>query len=128
MTEIRSGLILIVDDDRLMAKGMRTILELSGWQAAVAENGEVAVRVARELRPALILMNWRMPVMDGITATAHIRQCAATATIPVVLYSGYCPQEQLQIAYRVGIQQYVEMPISAHQLIEIVQYYTGIRH
>jgi DNA-binding NarL/FixJ family response regulator len=66
--------ILIVDDNALFREGLKMLINHESDMEAVAEaeNGEVAVRLARKLRPDIILMDVKMPVMDGIEATRQI--------------------------------------------------------
>ncbi len=68
--------ILIADDHKVVRRGLRTFLELDSEMVVVGEaaDGAEAVRLARQLRPDIILMDLLMPVMDGITATATVRR------------------------------------------------------
>ena len=66
--------ILIVDDQSLFREALRTLLSSNDDLKVVgeAENGEIAIRLTNELKPAVILMDLRMPIMDGVTATKLI--------------------------------------------------------
>lgn len=67
--------ILIVDDQRLFAEGLRTILESRAVEMTVvgiAENGKEAILAVHSQKPDIVLMDVRMPVMDGVEATKHI--------------------------------------------------------
>ena len=66
--------ILIVDDQNLIRQGLKALLELESDMKIVgeAENGQIAINLVRELRPNVILMDIRMPIMDGVAATKEI--------------------------------------------------------
>lgn len=78
------GRVLVVDDVECNRMLMREILGQVGLEAMEAENGEVAILLANESRPDLILMDLRMPILDGMEATRRLRTNTATADIPVV--------------------------------------------
>src|SRR4051812_50192188 len=71
MTDIR---VLLVDDEELVRFGLRTVLEAVGGFTVVGEAGDgaAAVQAARELRPDVVLIDIRMPVLDGLTSTRQI--------------------------------------------------------
>jgi DNA-binding NarL/FixJ family response regulator len=66
--------ILLVDDQSLIRQGLRALLELEADIKIVgeAENGQIAINLVRELKPNVILMDIRMPIMDGVAATKEI--------------------------------------------------------
>lgn len=113
--------ILIVDDDEKNLKLLRVILQNSGYEILEAKNGEDAVKIAKENIPALILMDIRMPVMDGITATKIIKSEHATAKIPViVITSSAMVGNGERIISESGCDGYITKPIDIKELIEIV--------
>lgn len=82
------GRVLVADDDGLVREAVRELLEDYGFDVvAEAEDGSHAVRLADELRPDVVLMDMRMPVMDGIAATAEIR--GRCPDVQVVMLSAY---------------------------------------
>lgn len=68
--------VLLVDDQNLIRQGLKALLELEPDLAVVgeAENGAIAIDRVKELQPNVVLMDIRMPVMDGVTATKEICQ------------------------------------------------------
>ena len=78
--------ILVVDDDPGVVEMVISALEYVGYNAAGAVDGE-AVTLARRLRPALILLDMRMPHMDGAEVSKRLRADPRTAHIPIVVMS-----------------------------------------
>jgi CheY-like chemotaxis protein len=76
--------VLVVDDDEVSAHVARTILEGMGCQVDIASDGAEAVELFREAVYSLVLMDWQMPVMDGIEATAKIRKMLHGSVTPIV--------------------------------------------
>src|SRR4051794_14155025 len=77
-------LVLIVDDDERNSKLARDVLRAQGFETVEARTGEEAVRLALERRPDVILMDLRLPDLDGTEAVRRLRADERSATIPVV--------------------------------------------
>jgi len=87
--------IVIADDQRLMRDGLQTMINLTGDMevVALAENGLEAVRLAKERRPDLVLMDIQMPVMDGIAATKQLRtECP---DVKILILSTYAEDDYI---------------------------------
>ena len=76
-------LILVVDDDPNFREIFSTALKAAGYAVETAENGSQGVEKAKSLKPALILMDVKMPVMDGPTAVLKLREDPATKDVKV---------------------------------------------
>jgi DNA-binding NarL/FixJ family response regulator len=94
--------VLLVDDDALVRAGLRTILSSAEDLEVVGEaaNGIRAVAAVRELRPDVVLMDLRMPEMDGIAATAALRRLEAPPH--VIVLTTFQADEQVMSALRAG--------------------------
>ena len=77
-------LILIVEDDEKSRKLVRDVLTVKGYTIVEAETGEEGVRLAQERHPRLVLMDIRLPGIDGIQALGRLRAEVATRGIPVM--------------------------------------------
>ena len=77
-------LILVVEDNDMSRKLQRDVLTIKGCTIVEAETGEEGVRLAQERRPSLILMDIRLPGIDGIQALGRLRAAVATRGIPVM--------------------------------------------
>jgi CheY-like chemotaxis protein len=113
--------ILIVDDNEKNLKLLRVILQNYGYEVLEAQNGEEAVKLAKENIPALILMDIRMPVMDGITATKIIKSEPSIAKIPVIIVTSSAMKgDSERIISESGGDGYISKPIDVKKLKEIV--------
>ena len=88
-----------------------------------AVNGEEAVRICREMNPAAILMDIKMPVMDGYTAARKIRESAhpQAADIPVVALTANAFAEDIAKALAAGMNDHVAKPIDYERLFDVLE-------
>lgn len=101
------------EDNRFM---MRRLLEMSGFHVLEAINGEEAVEIARRERPALILMDLSLPLLDGLAATRRIRQYEELREVPIVAVSAHDTADFHADALAAGCNDYVTKPIDFDQL------------
>src|SRR5689334_11625154 len=78
--------VLLVDDQALFREGLRTLLSVQSGIEVVGEaaNGEEAIRAVEKLRPAVVLMDLQMPVLDGVAATRHIHSAQPECKVIVL--------------------------------------------
>jgi CheY-like chemotaxis protein len=100
-------MILIVDDQRDAACLLTRVLRLRGQESVVVQSGAEALAVLEETHPSLVVLDVNMPVMDGIEVLAQIKADAATADLPVVMYSADPNADQIAKARRLGARDYV---------------------
>ncbi len=113
------GRVLIADDDQLVREALRELLEGYGF-AVVGEaaNGLEAVRLADQRAPEVVLMDVRMPEMDGIQATAEIR--ARHPEIQVVMLSAYDEEGFEREAESIGALCYLIKGVGARLLCDVL--------
>jgi two-component system, response regulator PdtaR len=106
--------VFIADDDWLIRSDLKAMLERMGCDViGEAVDGSTAVMQIRRLRPDAVILDVRMPVMNGITATAHL---ADTVSAPVLLVSGLDTESTSQLAREVGAAGLLPKPFSEEQL------------
>ena len=96
--------VLVADDQDLVRTGLRLILGTLGGIEVVGEaaDGEEAVRLSRELRPDVVLMDIRMPVLDGVEATRRLAGPGVTDPVAVVVITTFDLDEYVHGALRAG--------------------------
>ena len=114
MTAIR---VVIADDQALFREGLRTLLSTRAEVEVVGEaaNGEEAVLLVDRLQPDVVLMDLRMPVMDGIVATAHLRD--RWPAIPILVLTTFDDDASLFGALRAGAAGYLLKDVSSETLM-----------
>jgi DNA-binding NarL/FixJ family response regulator len=113
--------VLLVDDQQLMREGLRTILELEEGISIVGEaaDGEAAVAAVERLHPDVILMDIRMPRMDGVEATRRIR--AADPDARILVLTTFDEDELVFEAVRAGARGYLLKDVSGADLAAAVR-------
>jgi DNA-binding NarL/FixJ family response regulator len=113
--------LLLVDDQAMIRSGLKLILEAEDDLVVVAEaeNGEEAVRLARHHRPDVVLMDVRMPKMDGLEATGHI-----TAAIPdtrIIVLTTFDVDDYVYGALRAGASGFLLKDAGGDQLVDAIR-------
>ena len=114
-------LILIVEDDAESRMLERDILTYNGYRVLEAETAEASLKLAREARPALILMDIRLPGMDGIAALRKLRADAATCNIPVIAVTASAMNQDRRQITAAGFNGYHGKPIDMVELVASIR-------
>lgn len=109
-------LILHIDDMQEVILSTRLMLEQLGLEAIGAETAEEGLRLARERIPDLILMDVRMPEIDGHKATRILRADPVTKRIPILMVTGADTKEDVERAIAEGANGYVIKPLHLDRL------------
>lgn len=117
----RGRRILIVDDTPEARLLLVSLLAPLGFALAEAEDGEVAVRRWLEFAPELILMDWRMPVCDGLAATRVIRADTSRAQPRIAILTANAFNEDRETALAAGADDYLRKPLESEALFELLE-------
>ncbi len=115
-------LVLIVDDDRTIRLLARVTLEQDGFRVEEAADGEAGVEAYARLRPAIVLLDVQMPVLDGFLACAALRKLDGGDHVPVLMMTGLDDSGSINRAYEVGATDFLAKPIAWPMLGHRVRY------
>jgi CheY-like chemotaxis protein len=108
---MKDNTILIIEDDKTNMCLIRSVLALGKGQILEAENAEKGIQLAREHHPNLILMDIRLPTMNGLEATRLIKDDSDLKNIPVVALTGYSNEDVNDEAIKAGCEAFISKPI-----------------
>jgi len=109
--------VLVVDDDKRIRNFLRYYMEEEGFEVYEAENGSIALELARRKKPRVILLDTVMPRMDGYDVMEALNENEATKHIPVIVLSG---SEDSKVAMELGAVSYLVKPLARRTLIKAV--------
>ena len=113
-----SGRALVVDDDRMLARTLAEILELKGWDVTQANSGTEAVNVAARESFDVVLMDIKMPGMDGVDAFKAMK--ASNPDIRVILMTAYTAEDRIGEAQREGVLRVLSKPVDVPTLLQLL--------
>jgi DNA-binding NarL/FixJ family response regulator len=113
--------VLLVEDHMVVREGMKVLLEAEGdiWVVGQADNGRKAVEMASTLKPAVILMDIAMPLMNGLEATRQILTTMPNARI--ILLSAHSDDAYVEQAASIGAVGYLIKQISLESLAQVIR-------
>jgi two-component system, NtrC family, response regulator AtoC len=109
-----AGTVLIVDDERTLARAVKAFLGEAGYEAEVAGDGEQALELVQTLRPDVIFADVRLPGMSGIDLLRRIREF--DSAIPIIIMTAYGTIEGAVEAVKLGAFDYMKKPIDLEEL------------
>lgn len=110
--------ILLVEDNEMNRDMLSRRLLRKGFQIVMAVDGQEGVAMAQAEHPALILMDMSLPVMDGWTATAHLKNDPQTKGIPVIGLTAHAMPEDREKCLAAGCDDYDTKPVDLPRLLE----------
>lgn len=113
--------VLLVDDQSLIRQGLKALLELEADLEIVgeAENGQMAVNLIEELQPDVVLMDMRMPIMDGVAATREIHK--RFSNIKILVLTTFDDDEYVKAALQNGAMGYLLKDTPSEELAEAIR-------
>ena len=125
--ETKKQVFLVVEDFEDSRFMMRRLLEMAGYSVLEASDGEQAVELAVQKRPAVILMDLSLPKLDGLAATRKIRQHKGLRKVPILAVSAHDAPESRVEALEAGCDDYVTKPIDFDHLNALLKRFLANR-
>lgn len=113
--------VLYVEDATVIRDTMARLLELKGYKVANARNGKEGVAMAQRWKPHIVLMDLRMPVMDGYKAISQIKTNPKTRHIPVFVVSAWSGRKERNQARLAGADEFFVKPPDLERLTEAIE-------
>lgn len=123
MTELteRSPKILVIDDDFASRRVLQLVLTRNGYAASLAEDGPEGLRLAKAVRPDLILLDFFMPGEDGFEVLAQLKADPALRDVPVIIFTVLVREESERQALAMGAAAYVTKPFDVDEVITCIR-------
>jgi two-component system, cell cycle response regulator DivK len=113
--------ILVIEDNEQNLYLVRFLLEQSGFRVVEARDGQEGIRMADAIRPAVILLDIQLPVMDGYAVAAELRRHPALQATPIIAVTSYAMVGDRERALAAGATDYVEKPVDPETFVERVR-------
>jgi CheY-like chemotaxis protein len=117
---VAGELILIVEDNEKNMKLVRDVLTARGYRTLEATSGEEAIEIAASAAPTLVLMDVRLPGIDGVETLGRLRRDASTASIPVLALTAQAMHGDRERFLSAGFDGYVAKPVDIVALLRTV--------
>ena len=108
--------ILVVEDEAHIRRVLEYNLKLDGFEVYLAEDGATGLKLARENSPDVILLDWLMPVMNGLQVLAELKTDGSTEHIPVFMLTAKGMLNDVTQAIEMGADDYITKPFNPIQL------------
>ncbi len=119
MAEVTGRRVLIAEDEALIRLDLREMLVEAGYDVVgEAGDGETAVRLVEDLHPDLVILDIKMPIMDGLAAAERI---AASRLAPVVILTAFSQRELVERARAAGAMAYLVKPFQTSDLVPAIE-------
>ena len=114
--------VLVVDNEHYIRMLAKAAMEQSGFEVVTAGDGKEALEVFEATRPDIVLLDMSMPVMDGFTACAKLRELPHGKHVPILIMTGFDDFDSIKQAYEIGATDFVVKPINWMILNHRIEY------
>ncbi|MFZ6016059.1 MAG: response regulator [Nitrospirota bacterium] len=112
--------ILIADDEPVIRELIKLLFEDKGFQVSVASNGEEAIRLFNSERPGIMILDIKLPDIDGLEVLSKVK--ATSPDTKVIVTTGSADDEVQQKALSLGASNYLKKPFNIHDLLRMASH------
>jgi two-component system CheB/CheR fusion protein len=116
-----SGRVLVVDDNESVRDGLAMLLQAWGCETRLAGDGPSAVRLAKECRPQVVLLDIQMPGLDGYAVAEQLKQEASLQDTKLVALTGNGADADRQRSEQAGFDVHLVKPVAPEELRQVLQ-------
>ncbi len=113
--------VLVIEDDELVRIELKRTLKLYGFKVYLAKDGPTGLELAQKKKPIFILLDWMMPEMDGLEVLSELKHGKNTEHIPVFMLTDRGMIGDLDLAFEIGVDDYVIKPLDLTELGKIIK-------
>lgn len=113
--------ILIVEDNEINLKLIRTVLKAKGFQLAEARDGEEALKIVDVERPDIILMDIQIPKIDGLEVTRRLREMESHKGKPIIALTAHAMEGDKKKFLEAGCDGYIAKPINTRTFVDKIE-------
>jgi CheY-like chemotaxis protein len=113
--------ILVCEDNEMNSRLLMDVLEYHGFAVSIAVNGEDGLKMARQIKPDLILMDMQMPVLDGFEAIKMIRSDPELRHVKIIAVTSFAMEAEKSRIMAIGADHYVSKPINTRTLAVLIK-------
>ncbi|MGE9858326.1 response regulator transcription factor, partial [Limosilactobacillus reuteri] len=111
---MKKAVIMLVEDEESLASFVITELELEGYEVIWAKDGREALEIFKEKDITLILLDWMLPIYDGLTVLRRIRQ---SSNVPIIMITARSQTSDISMALDQGLDDYITKPFEIEELL-----------
>ena len=111
---MNKAVIMLVEDEESLASFLITELELEGYEVIWAKDGREALEIFKEKEITLILLDWMLPIYDGLTVLRRIRQ---SSNVPIIMITARSQTSDISMALDQGLDDYITKPFEIEELL-----------
>ncbi|WP_019251173.1 response regulator transcription factor, partial [Limosilactobacillus reuteri] len=111
---MKKAVIMLVEDEESLASFLITELELEGYEVIWVKDGREALEIFKEKDITLILLDWMLPVYDGLTVLRRIRQ---SSNVPIIMITARSQTSDISMALDQGLDDYITKPFEIEELL-----------